>query len=100
MTIQRDGGKVTLFAEGRIDAYNAPQFAAELEKALAGTTDLTLDFSAVKYISSSGLRGIMLAAKTMARQGELRIIGVNEGIYDILETTGFISVCDVKQAGK
>ena len=75
MTIHRDGGKVTLTTEERIDTYNAPQFAADMEKALDGAASLTLDFSALDYISSSGLRAVMLAAKAMARQGELRIVG-------------------------
>lgn len=98
MTIQRDGGNVTLFAEGRIDTYNAPQFAAEMEKALDGAASLTLDFSALTYISSSGLRAVMLAAKAMAKQGEMRIVGASESVYDILETTGFTGLCDVERA--
>ena len=44
MTVQRDGNRTTMIAEGRIDTYTAPQFAAEIEKTLPGTTDLTLDF--------------------------------------------------------
>ena len=98
MTIQRDGNRTTLIAEGRIDTYTAPQFAAEIEKALPGTTDLTLDFSALQYISSSGLRAVMLAAKVMARQGEMRMVGVNEDVYEILETTGFVGMMDVEMA--
>lgn len=100
MTIQRNGGKVTLFADGRIDTYNAPQFAAEMEKALDGAATLTLDFSALQYISSSGLRAVMLAAKAMAKQGEMRIVGVSEQVYDILETTGFTGICDVKRVNE
>lgn len=100
MTIHRDGGKVTLTTEERIDAYNAPQFAADMEKALDGAASLTLDFSALDYISSSGLRAVMLAAKAMARQGELRIVGAGENVYDILETTGFTGICDVERAGE
>ena len=98
MTVQREGSKTTLFAEDRIDTYNAPQFASEIEEALPGTTELILDFSGLRYISSTGLRALMLAAKAMARQGEVRIVGVNEGVYDILETTGFTGVMDVERA--
>ena len=96
MTIQRNGGAVTLYADERIDANTAPQFAAEMEQALTGATELTLDFSSLSYISSSGLRAVMLAVKTMARQGEIRIVGVGDSVYEILETTGFTGVCDVE----
>ena len=98
MTIQKDGAKVTLFAEGRVDTNNAPRFAADMEKALEDATDLTLDFSGLTYISSSGLRAVMLAVKAMARQGSIRIIGVSEDVYDILETTGFTGVCEIEPA--
>ncbi len=100
MTIHRDGGKVTLTTEERIDTYNAPQFAADMEKALAGATDLTLDFSALKYISSTGLRVVLLAMKTMDRQGEMRIVGSSDSVYDILEIAGFTGLCDVERAAE
>ncbi len=98
MTVKREVSKTTLYAEGRIDVHIAPQFAAEIEAALPGITELILDFSAVSYISSSGLRALMLAAKAMARQGEMRITGVSGEVYNVLETTGFTGVIDVEQA--
>ena len=88
---------MTVFPEGRIDANRAASFAAELEMALEGAADLTLDFSAIQYISSSGLRMVMLAVRVMARQGKMRIIGVNDAVYDILETTGFTGLTDVER---
>ena len=96
MEIIRDGSCVTVVADGRIDTYSAPQFAEAMEAALGGAEDLTLDFGALEYISSSGLRAVMLAAKTMARRGEMRIVNVRAEVYDILETTGFTGVCDVE----
>lgn len=96
MKIQKDSGRVTVYADKRIDANTAPQFAAEMEKVLDGAEDLTLDFSDLEYISSSGLRAVLLAVKTMARQGDMRIVGVNKDIYTILETAGFTGVCDVE----
>ena len=58
--------------------------------------ELILDLNDPEYISSSGLRAVMLAVKTMARRGEMRIVNVSEDVYDILETTGFTGVCDVE----
>ena len=42
----------------------------------------------------------MLAVKAIARQGEMRIIGVSEDAYDVLETTGFTGMTDVERAGE
>jgi len=96
MEIIKEGSRVTVVADGRIDAYSAPQFAEAMETALDGAEDLTLDFNDLEYISSSGLRAVMLAVKTMGRQGAMRIVNVRAEIYDILETTGFTGVCDVE----
>ena len=96
MTIRRDDGSVTLTAGRRIDANTAPCFAAEIEAALDGATDLTLDFSALDYISSSGLRAVMLAVKAMNRRGGLRIINVRKPVYEVLEVIGFTSLCDIE----
>ena len=96
MEIIREDSRVTVVADGRIDTYRAPQFAEAVETALDGAEDLTLDFGCLEYISSSGLRAVMLAVKTMRRQGAMRIVNVCAEIYDILETTGFTGLCDVE----
>ena len=98
--IQREGGKVTLLTQDRIDTNRAPQFAKEMEEALQGAQQLVIDCSNLEYISSSGLRVVMLAAKTMDGRKGLSIVNVNEAIYEILETTGFTGVCDVERASE
>ena len=96
MTIQKNGSKVTLYTDERIDTNGAPQFAVQMEKALEGAQDLTLDCEKLTYISSSALRVVLLAVKAMARQGDMRIINVRESVYEILETTGFTGACNVE----
>ena len=98
MKVERDdNGRVTVFADERIDTNAAPRFAAEMEQAVKDARELVLDFSRLTYIASSGLRPVMLAVKTMSKQGTMRIIGVSEGVYDVLETTGFVSICDIER---
>ena len=96
MRIERNGNRIGVYPEGRIDTVTAPQFAAEMEQALADAEELKLDFSELSYISSSGLRVVLMAAKTMARQGSMCIVNVSEEVYEILETTGFTGICDVE----
>ena len=93
--IRREDGKTTLYAEGKIDTNKAPEFAEAMKEALAGTTELVIDCSELTYFSSSALRVVMIAIKTMARQGEMSLINVSEPLYDILETTGFTGVCEI-----
>ena len=98
MKTERDGAKTTFFAKGRIDANHARQFSAVLEKALVGTSEFILDFSGVEYISSSGLRAIMRAVKTMDRQGSMRIVNVSDEMHDLLEMTSFTDITEIERA--
>ena len=84
--------ELTVALEGRLDTATAPALEAELNQSLAGITKLVLDFSALEYLSSAGLRVLLSAQKTMNKQGEMIVKNVNETINEIFEVTGF---CDV-----
>lgn len=66
MTITKnmDGTALTLALEGRLDT-TSPQLEAEVKNSLTGVTELTLDFTALEYISSAGLRVVLSAQKAM-----------------------------------
>ena len=94
MTIEKmkEGRKLTLALDGRMDTTTAPQLEAEVTGSLTGVTELVLDFSRLEYLSSAGLRVILAAQKIMNRQGKLLICHVNATILEIFEVTGF---CDI-----
>lgn len=96
MTIDktREGGKLTLTLEGRLDTTTAPQLEAEV-KHLDGVTELVLDFEKLEYLSSAGLRVILAAQKTMNRQGTMVIRQVNETIMEVFEVTGFVGILTI-----
>ena len=96
MTIDktREGGKLTLTLEGRLDTTTAPQLEAEV-KHLDGVTELVLDFEKLEYLSSAGLRVILAAQKTMNRQGTMVIRQVNETIMEVFEVTGFVDILTI-----
>lgn len=84
--------ELTVALNGRLDTATAPALEAELNQSLSGITKLVLDFSALEYLSSAGLRVLLSAQKTMNKQGEMIVKNVNETINEIFEVTGF---CDV-----
>ena len=75
--------------EGRLDTMTAPQLEAELKGGLGGVEALTLDLEKLEYISSAGLRVLLSAQKTMAKQGKMKLIHVNETVMEVFEVTGF-----------
>ena len=87
---KRDGEKLTIFIDGRIDTNTAPNLNDYLEKELPGAKDLTLDIEKVDYISSAGLRAILFAQKTMEGQGGKMVVAhVNSDIMETFELTCF-----------
>lgn len=77
--------------KGRIDTDNY----SEAERAMtdiveAGHKRLVLDFSALDYISSAGLRTLINLAKRIKREdGVLAIASMNEFIKEVFDIAGF-----------
>ena len=91
MTINttRNGNSLTVAIEGRLDTTTAPQLEAELKASLDGITSLTMDLSALEYISSAGLRVLLRAQKIMNKQGAMAVTGASETVMEIFDVTGF-----------
>ena len=85
----RDGGKLTLTLEGRLDTATAPQLEGELKTSLAGVQKLVLDLEELEYISSAGLRVLLSTQKTMKKQGSMVVRHVSPIVMEVFEMTGF-----------
>lgn len=86
-----EDGKLTVKVEGKIDTATAPQFAAELQ--LDGVKEVTIDLSAVEYVSSAGLRVFLNAQKALlVVGGQLSVVGANESVRRIFTITGFARI--------
>lgn len=98
MTIEKtlNGSELTVCLTGRLDTTTAPQLEAELKHSISGIEKLVLDFKALEYLSSAGLRVLLAAQKVMNKQGEMVIRNVNETIADIFEVTGFSEILTVE----
>ncbi len=75
---------------GHIDAVTC----SDLEGALDGLIDkgdnqIILDFSEVPYISSAGLRVLLVGAKKLYGNGTLVLCALTEDVREILEMAGF-----------
>ena len=91
-----NGAELTVTLTGRLDTTTAPQLEAEFKQSLSGIEKLVLDFTALEYLSSAGLRVLLAAQKTMNKQGEMIIKNVNETINEIFEVTGFIDILTIE----
>jgi len=76
---------------GRIDGTNAGAAEVELKAVLESAgPNLIMDLSGVDYLSSAGLRVVLVAAKsTRASGGKLVLAGPRPAISEILAMSGF-----------
>ncbi len=99
--ISRTHGVVQILAaQGRIDHAHANDFEAALAPHLsvckADGTPLVLDFSGVDFISSVGLRVLMLAAKQVkAQQGKIAVAALTPVVHEVFQVSRFNLVLKV-----
>lgn len=88
--------KVTI--KGRLDTNTAPQLEKAVLEELEGITKLELDLSSLAYISSAGLRVILMFHKTLAaRKGSLKVLHPVEEVMDVFDMTGFSSFLNIEE---
>lgn len=86
----RDGVTVVTVA-GEIDGGSAPGLQAQILPLLQRDSSLILDLRGVTYMSSAGLRVLLLLYRqAVSRNGRVALAGVAETIKDTMAVTGFL----------
>ncbi len=96
ITKKQNGTALEIALEGRLDTATAPELEQEVKTSLDGVTELTFDFENLEYISSAGLRVLLLGQKRMTAEGSMKIKNVNETIRDIFDVTGFNDILTIE----
>jgi anti-anti-sigma factor len=95
---EKDGRALVIAPEGRVDSVSS----GELERLVvsridAGEKRLVLDLSGVEYISSAGLRVLLMAAKRLKEPpGGLVLCGMGPSVRTVLELAGFLPLFAVE----
>lgn len=96
ITTAEVGDIIVLAITGRLDGQHA-QEAEQVFMSLTqgGKTQYVLDFTDMAYISSAGLRVVLIAAKKVRSvQGRLICSGMNDQVRDVFEMSGFMSILE------
>ena len=88
ITKKQNGTTLEMAVEGRVDTLTAPDLAEELKASLEGMDNLVLDFAQVEYISSAGLRALLMAYKMLYGKGSVRVINNNDITKAVFKVTG------------
>ncbi len=100
LNIEREGATlVAITTEDRVDGANAREFQAALEEAIEETDRaLILDAGHLIYISSAGLRVILLVAKSMNRQGgKFAVCSLSDSIREVFAISGFDNIIPIEE---
>ncbi len=98
MTIkqEKNADKLTLLIAGRIDTKTAPELEQVVKTELEGVTELVLDLAETSYISSAGLRVMLMAQKQMNKQGRMKVVHASSDLMEIFEVTGFSDILTIE----
>ena len=90
-----DGAELRL--EGRLDSVSAPDAQTSMLSVCDTYRNVILNFAALDYISSAGLRVLLMLQKKMnASGGKITIIQVSPAVQEIFELTGFSGILNIE----
>ena len=81
---------------GRLDTITGPELESNLMDELEGVSELILDFEKLDYVSSAGLRVLLVLQKKMNKQGSMVIRNASESIIEVFDITGFIDILTIE----
>ncbi len=99
LTREKSGDVLVVAASGQINSANA----AEIERSLLqwleeAETKWVLDMSGVEYISSAGLRVVLLVAKRLKQNGgHLVLCSLQPHVKEVFDISGFLAILDVAE---
>lgn len=96
ITTTQDGSTTLLAIDGRVDTNTSPELQSAILKAFQSAKKVVLDFDKVPYISSAGLRALLIGQKTAAAKGAaMEMKNVSKDVYTVLDSVGFAKLLTI-----
>ena len=97
VTVTGCGTYTRIILSGRIDTTSSAQFQQVILSTFQKDKHIVIDFLNVQYISSAGLRALLIGQKTAtSKGGTMKLTNVGETVKDILEMSGFDSILTIE----
>ena len=90
---EKKNGLLLCKVTGRIDTISAPALLEVFEKNYDGISEIKVDAKDLEYISSAGLRVLLMAVK---KTGNVSVVNTSEAVKDIFAATGFDQMINVE----
>ena len=96
ITKTENNSSIVMNLSGRLDTTTAPQLQDLLIPALDEATEIVLDFADLAYVSSAGLRVLLMGQKTAKeKNASMTICNVSEEIAEVFDMTGFSDILTI-----
>ena len=97
ITVDEVGDNKVVRIAGKLDNQTSPDTQEQLTQHIQdGATKVLLDFEKLNYISSSGLRVLLVAHKRLeGNSGQVRICNPNTMVREVFDTSGFSEIFSV-----
>jgi stage II sporulation protein AA (anti-sigma F factor antagonist) len=91
---RKEANAIIVTLNGRLDAITAPEYEKAVTALItAGEIKLVVDFDGLDYISSAGLRGLLVTAKQLkGKGGQVRCANVKGTVKEVFDISGFGSI--------
>ncbi len=102
LKILQDGQALIAEIDGRIDGATAHDFEGKVTSSIPDDGHAVIcDLSGVSYVSSAGLRAILLIAKRLSKQNaSFSICGLSEPVAEVFRISGFDKIIRVHKSRK
>ncbi|MBS0290054.1 MAG: STAS domain-containing protein [Proteobacteria bacterium] len=89
--------QVVISLKGRIDSTAAVEFEEKLIEIIdAGCHTMVIDFAGIQFISSAGLRVLLLAAKKIKTYGgKILLSSMSKDVREVFDISGFSSIFEI-----
>ena len=93
---ENNGGVTVLTPSGRVDTSTAKVFEDAVMVAADTNKKIALSFNEIEYISSAGLRVVLMLGKKLgASGGVLVLINMPEKIFSVFKMSGFDKILKI-----
>ena len=93
----RENDIITIAIEGRVDTNTSPQVQDAILKSFQKVNQVVLDFNQCSYVSSAGLRALLIGQKTAAsKKGTMKLVHVPEILMNVLQMSGFVNILTIE----
>ena len=86
-----------LNVEGQVDTVTAPELQQKILSSFQKTGNVVLNIQGVAYMSSAGLRALLLGQKTaQSKGGSLKVVNVQPTVMQVFKMSGFQKILNLE----